>query len=64
LIWSAKLDFLFSRQKSSSWVALVGAKVGANVRSNQAMPGNVQPPSAQVNVPLGDVRLRPATGLS
>ena len=49
---------------SMSFSALVGAKVGANVHSHRAMPGDVQPLSAQVSATLGDVRLRQATGCS
>jgi hypothetical protein len=41
-----------------------GAKVGANVHSHQAMPGDVQPASSRVNGTPGDMRLRPATGWS
>jgi hypothetical protein len=41
-----------------------GAKVGANVHSHQAMPGDVQPPLRQVNGTLGDKGLRQATGRS
>lgn len=51
-------------QKLCSLAAQVGAKVGANVHSHQAMPGDVQPLSAQVNATLGDARLHQATGWS
>ena len=42
----------------------LGAKVGANMHSHQAMPGDVQPALPQVNATLGDVGLRQGTGLS
>jgi hypothetical protein len=38
--------------------------VGANVHSHQALPGDVQPASPQVNATMGEVGLRQATGLS
>jgi hypothetical protein len=41
-----------------------GAKVGANVHSYQARPGDVQPALTQVNGTLGDMGLRQATGWS
>jgi len=55
---------VFDRQKLSSSAELLGAKVGANVHSHQAMPGDVQPELPQVNGTLGDIGLHPATGLS
>jgi hypothetical protein len=45
-------DFLFNTQRPCSWVAQVGAKVGAR---HQATPGDVQPLLAQVNATLGHV---------
>jgi hypothetical protein len=60
----AKLDFLFNRQKSGSQAARAGAKVGANVHSHQAMPGDVQPTWPQVNGTPGDTGRRQATGRS
>jgi hypothetical protein len=56
--------FSVNRQKPGSWAALVGAKVGANVHSHQAMPGDVQPALPQVNGTPGDMGLRQATGWS
>jgi hypothetical protein len=47
---------------SMAFSALVGAKVGANVHSHRAMPGDVQLLSPQVDATLSDVRLRQATG--
>ena len=61
LISPAKLDFLFQWQKPGFRAALVGAKVGANVHSHQAMPGDVQPPLPQVNGTPGDMEPRQAT---
>ena len=55
LLSPPKLDFLFNGQKSSSWAAHVGAKVGANVHSHQAMPGDVQRALRQVNGTPGDM---------
>ncbi len=55
-----QLDFLFNPQKLCSWAA----QVGANVHSHRAMPGDVQPLTAQVNATLGDMGLRQATGWS
>jgi len=47
------------------WAALgVGAKVGANVHSHEAMLGDVQPALPQVNGMPGDMELRRATGWS
>jgi hypothetical protein len=61
----ASVNSIFcSTRKPCSRAAQVGAKVGANVHSHQAMPGDVQPLSAQMNATLGDVRLRQATGWS
>lgn len=53
-----------STQKPCSRAAQVGAKVGADMHSRQAMPGDAQPLSAQVTGTLGDVGLRRATRLS
>jgi hypothetical protein len=55
LISLAKLDFLFQSQKPGFRAALVGAKMGANVHSHQAMPGDVQPRLPQVNGTPGDM---------
>ncbi len=52
LVSLAKLEVLFNRQKPSPCAALVGAKVGANVHSHQATPGDVQPPLLLVNATL------------
>jgi len=47
-----------------AWDHYSQAKVGANVHSHQAMPGDVQPALPQVNGTLGDMEPRPATGWS
>jgi hypothetical protein len=64
LISPAKLDYQFKSQKPGFWAAQVGAKVGADVHSHQAMPGDVEPPLPQVNGTPGDMGLHRATGLS
>jgi hypothetical protein len=64
LISPAKLDYQFKSQKPGSWAAQVGAKVGANVHSHQATPGDVEPPLPQVNGTPGDIGLRQATAWS
>lgn len=64
LISPAKLDFLFQWQKPGFRAALVGAKVGANVHSHQAVPGDVQPQLPEVNGTPGHMGLRQATGRS
>jgi hypothetical protein len=57
LVSLAKLDFLFKRQKRRFLAAVMGAKVGANVHSRQAMPGDVQRTLLQVNSMQGDIGL-------
>jgi hypothetical protein len=42
---------------------MVGAKMGANVHSHEAMLGDVQPALPQVNGMLGNMGLRLAIGL-
>jgi hypothetical protein len=54
LISLAKFEVLFKRLEPGSGWRWVGAKVGANVHSHQAMPGDVQPPSPQLNGTPGD----------
>jgi hypothetical protein len=57
---SAKFKVLFDSRSRVTGRPWVGAKVGANVHSHQATPGDVQPPLPQVNGTPGDMGLRRA----
>jgi hypothetical protein len=54
---------LFDRSNKDAGAPDVGAKVGANMRSSQASPGDVRRALSQVDGSSADTERRPATGL-